>query len=449
MNVQSASRERTGPATESMVDLRDSPLQVSRFKLVVADGPDRGAAVVSDSGRIVIGTHQSAGLMLIDPAVSRFHCELVASRDHVTLRDLDSKNGTTINDIQVGSARLTPGAIIGLGRTRVRFTTIDQAVPLPVSERNGIGVMIGQSLAIRHAFALIERAASSDASVLLEGETGTGKEAAAESIHRESARRNGPFLVLDCGAIPRELLESELFGHEKGAFSGAISARAGVFEAANGGTILLDELGELPLELQPKLLGVLERREVRPVGSNRMIPVDVRVIAATNRNLAGEVNAHRFRADLYYRLAVLEIKLPPLRERREDLPGLVAHLAAQRGWPLPAWMTTPAFISELASHHWPGNVRELRNYLERCIAIGQRPGLPVATTLPKPQAASEAPIDFSIPLKAARDAVLAPFERRYLEASLRHHDNNVTAAARTAGMDRLSFYRLLWRYGLR
>jgi len=431
-----------------MVAAQVSPLQVSRFRLVVAEGPDQGATFVSDSDRVVIGTHESAGLALSDATVSRFHCELVATRDHVTIRDLDSKNGTTVDDVQIGTARLAPGATIGLGRTRVRFALIDQAVPLVVSERSSVGVMVGQSLAMRHVFALVERATKSDASVLLEGETGTGKEAAAESIHRESPRRNGPFLVLDCGAIPRELLESELFGHEKGAFSGAVSARTGVFEAANGGTILLDELGELPLELQPKLLGVLERREVRPVGSNRVVPVDVRVIAATNRNLAGEVNAHRFRADLYYRLAVLEINIPPLRQRREDLPLLVDHLANQRGWALPAWMKTPEFASELASHHWPGNVRELRNYLERCIAIGQRPGLPTATTTPIAPAATP-PIDFTVPLKAAREAVLAPFERRYLEASLRHHDNNVTAAARTAGMDRLGFYRLLWRHGLR
>jgi transcriptional regulator with PAS, ATPase and Fis domain len=444
-------QDHGGGATESMVAAHDSPLQVSRFKLVVAEGPDRGATLVSDSDRVVIGTHESAGLVLTDPTVSRFHCELVAASDHVTLRDLDSKNGTTISDVQVGSARLAPGSTIGVGRTRVRFVTIDQTVPLAISERSGVGVMVGQSLAMRHVFALIERAAASDASVLLEGETGTGKEAAAESIHRESARRDGPFLVLDCGAIPRELLESELFGHERGAFSGAVSARTGVFEAARGGTILLDELGELPLELQPKLLGVLERREVRPVGSNRTIPVDVRVIAATNRSLAGEVNAHRFRADLYYRLAVLEINMPPLRQRREDLPTLVEHLATCRGWALPAWMTTPAFIVELANHHWPGNVRELRNYLERCIAIGERPGLPSATTTPSPASsmASDAPIDFGVPLKAAREAVLAPFERRYLEASLRHHDNNVSAAARTAGIDRLGFYRLLWRHGLR
>jgi DNA-binding NtrC family response regulator len=428
-----------------MVEGQRSPLEVSGFKLVVVEGPDTGTTVTSDSNRIVIGTHESAGLALKDPTVSRFHCELVAGPEHVTLRDLDSKNGTTVDDVSVGLARLRAGATLGVGRTRIRFVLVDQAVPLAISPRERVGVMVGRSLAMRHVFALVERAAASDASVLVEGETGTGKEAAAESIHRESARHDGPFLVLDCGAIPRELLESELFGHEKGAFSGAVAARTGVFEAANGGTILLDELGELPLDLQPKLLGVLERREVRPVGSNRTVPIDVRVIAATNRSLAGEVNAHRFRADLYYRLAVLEIYMPPLRERRDDLPGLVEHLAARRGLPLPTWMTTPSFHAELASHHWPGNVRELRNYLERCVAIGARP----TRAAPPPAPALEPPVDLNVPLKTAREAMLAPFERRYLEASLRHHEGNVSAAARTAGMDRLSFYRLLWRHGLK
>jgi DNA-binding NtrC family response regulator len=307
-------------------------------------------------------------------------------------------------------------------------------------------MMVGRSLAMRRVLALVERAAAADASVLIDGETGTGKQVAAESIHRQSARSDGPFLVLDCGAIPRDLLESELFGHEKGAFSGAVSARTGVFKAAHGGTILLDEIGELPLDLQPKLLGVLERREVRPVGSNRTVTVDVRVIAATNRDLAREVDAHRFRADLYYRLAVIEISMPALRERRDDLPLLVEHLAQRLGLKVPAWMNSAELAAELATHDWPGNVRELRNYVERCIALGTQPRLAASTAAP----ANELwPIDLGVPLRTAREALIGPFERRYLEASLRHYGNNVSAAARAAGMDRLTFYRLLWRHGLR
>ena len=429
-----------------MVEQRES-LQVSRFKLVVIEGPDLGATITSDSDRLVIGTHESVGLALKDPTVSRFHCELLATAERVSLRDLESKNGTTVEDVAVGSARLVPGQVIGLGRTRIRFQLVEQSVPLAVSDRNSVGVMVGRSLAMRRVFAQVERAAASDASVLLEGETGTGKEAAAESIHRESARRDGPFLVLDCGAIPRDLLESELFGHEKGAFSGAVAARTGVFEAANGGTILLDELGELPLDLQPKLLGVLERRELRPIGSTRTVKIDVRLVAATNRNLAGEVNAHRFRADLYYRLAVLEIYMPPLRDRREDLPQRGEHLVARRGLSLPPWIRAPDFLRELATHHWPGNVRELRNYLERCIAMGERPQL--AAVVPPVPSEPAVAIDLDVPLKTARENLVLPFERRYLEAALARHGDNVSAAARAAGMDRLTFYRLLWRHGLR
>jgi two-component system response regulator GlrR len=431
-------------ATESLAEGFAAGLSVSRFTLAVIEGPDAGTTVTSEAQRLVIGTDESTGLVLHDPAVSRIHCELVARPDRVTLRDLGSKNGTTVDGVAIELAPLAPNAVLGIGRSRIRFTLVGHGLPLPVSARTAFGIVVGISPATRHVFALLERAAASDASVLLEGETGTGKEAAAESIHRESARRDGPFLVLDCGAVPRELLESELFGHEKGAFTGATSARVGIFEAASGGSILLDEIGELPLELQPKLLGVLERREVRRVGGSTTIPIDVRVLAATNRNLAAEVNAQRFRADLFYRLAVLEIHIPALRDRPDDLASLVEHLAARLGRAMPAWMRQPRFLDELRQHHWPGNVRELRNYLERCIAFGQA----VPTTKP-PRPADLPPVDLGVPLKLARDAWVGPFERRYLEEMLRKHGGNVSAAARGAGMDRLTFYRLLWRHGLR
>jgi DNA-binding NtrC family response regulator len=302
---------------------------------------------------------------------------------------------------------------------------------------------------MRRAFALLERAATSDATVLLEGETGTGKEVAAESIHMESARRDGPFVVVDCAAIPQELLESELFGHEKGSFTGAMSAREGAFEAASGGTIFLDEIGELGLDLQPRLLRVLERKQVKKVGSNRYVPVDVRVVAATNRNLWREVNERRFRSDLYYRLAVVEVRLPPLRERREDLAKLVEHLLSTLGAAGSEGATslvTDSFLAELARHEWHGNVRELRNYLERCLALRER--------LPLGQDAVDAPAhgdlpDVNQPLKIARERWTRILERRYVEAVLARHGGNVAAAAREAGVDRMHFYRLLWRYGLR
>jgi transcriptional regulator with PAS, ATPase and Fis domain len=280
--------------------------------------------------------------------------------------------------------------------------------------------------------------------VLLLGETGTGKEAVAESLHRESQRRNEPFIVVDCGAIPPNLLESELFGHVRGAFTGAVASREGAFEAANGGTLFLDEIGELPIDLQPKLLRALEAREVKRVGAKDYTAIDARIIAATHRDLAAEVNTQKFRSDLYYRLAVLEVRLPPLRERLEDLPELVEHMLKSLGAadkPEAALCRTPEFLADLRRHSWPGNVRELRNYVERCLALNQMQPLGGADELPV--------VDVTQPIKIARDRWTRAFERRYLEEILERHGGNVAAAARAAGVDRIYFYRLLWRHGLR
>jgi transcriptional regulator with PAS, ATPase and Fis domain len=299
---------------------------------------------------------------------------------------------------------------------------------------------------MRSAFAMLERAAESDVTVLLEGETGTGKEAAAESIHLASARRDSPFVVVDCGAIPAELLESEFFGHEKGAFTGAHAARTGAFEAATGGTVFLDEIGELPLDLQPKLLRVIERHEIKRLGTNQHVPVDVRVIAATNRTLCSEVNAKRFRSDLYYRLAVFVIKLPSLRERPDDLPLLVEHILESAGVADSEeadFVKSKSFLDGLSRHSWPGNVRELRNYLERCLAMRQL--APLADT-PSTDLASL--VNPELSLKVARERWLDVLEREYLEKLLRRHADNASSAARAAGIGRTHFYRLLWRRGV-
>jgi two-component system response regulator GlrR len=329
------------------------------------------------------------------------------------------------------------------------------------------GRMVGRSPVMRQLFALLERAAASDATVLIEGETGTGKEVSAVAIHESSPRRNGPFIVVDCGAIPAQLLESELFGYEKGAFTGAVSARMGAFEAANGGTIFLDEIGELSLDLQPKILRALEGRKVKRVGSNTYAPIDVRVIAATHRNLREEVNQKRFRSDLYYRLAVLSVKLPPLRERSEDLPSLVdevlGHLGV-RNSATAAPIRSAEFIAMLGRYRWPGNVRQLRNYLERRVALGETVAPPGAdTNFPPPMPSSAAkefegdavplleavPLRAEQPLRLAREEWNNAFEARYCEALMSRHDGNVAAAARAAGVNRVHFYRLLWKHGLR
>jgi DNA-binding NtrC family response regulator len=424
---------------------------IADFVLVTLKGKEIGPTFVPRTDCVVIGSHPSADLVLRDPSVSRFHCEITGG-DRPCVRDLGSRNGTVVNGVTVAQAPLTDGAVLTLGGTKLRFERSGTEARIALSERDRFGRMVGRSAAMRAVFALCEQAAASESTVLIEGETGTGKEATAEAIHRESERRDGPFIIIDCGAIPPQLLESELFGHERGAFTGAVTARQGAFQAASGGTIFLDEIGELGLELQPKLLRALERREVKPVGSNHYTPVDVRVLAATNRNLREEVTARRFRSDLYYRVAVLRVRLPPLRERKEDLGALLEHLletlgAADR--PEARALRSEAFMIEVSRHTWPGNVRELRNYVERCLAMREQPPPQELEAAEADVAPWTAAMDISQPLKAAREAWVTEFERRYLTELLRHHEDNVTSAARAAGVDRIHFYRLLWKHGLR
>jgi transcriptional regulator with PAS, ATPase and Fis domain len=416
------------------------------FRLAVSAGPDAGATIVAKRARTIVGSHPSCDLVLSDPEVSRFHFEIAATDDgRLLVKDLDSTNGTRVDGVAIVTAFIGSGAAIAAGASRIDVVVADAGIRLATSPRTQFGTLVGASPAMARVFALLERAAASDATVLIEGETGTGKEAVAESIHRESARKDGPFVVVDCGAIPSALLESELFGHEKGAFTGAVAAREGAFEAAHGGTLFLDEIGELAAELQPKLLRVLERREIKRVGRTRHTAVDVRLVAATNRDLRVEVNAQRFRSDLYFRLAVLGVHLPPLRDHKGDVPLLVARLLDQLDAPATARdaLLAPNSLAELARHSWPGNVRELRNWLERAIALEERPPFGDSGR------ATEPAIDLDRPLKVSREAWLRPFERRYIEGLLARADGNITSAARAAGVDRITFYRLLWKHGLR
>jgi len=420
---------------------------IAQYRLRVLAGPDAGLVFETRGERTVIGSHESAELRLADPTVSRFHCEIVVGTGGVVVRDLGSRNGTVVNGVSVLVGHLPTGCVITLGRTQVHFEVCDGVVRLETSTRERFGMLVGRSRATAALFAALERAAACDLTVLLQGETGTGKDVAAGSIHQESERRDGPFVVVDCGAIPPNLIESELFGHRRGAFTGAVTDRAGAFESAYGGTVFLDELGELPLDLQPKLLRALERREVRRVGGTDYIPIDVRVIAATNRNLRAEVNAGRFRADLYYRLAVLDITVPPLRERADDLPLLVEHMLATLGVlddPKAAWLRAPHVATSLGAHPWPGNIRELRNYIERCVAFETQ--LPIDAVEPEDPMAL---LDPTQPLRVVRDRWTRLMERTYFARLLELQDGNVAAAARAAGVDRVHLYRLLGRCGLR
>jgi len=438
--------------TETLIwgDQATKPVSsVRRFRLMVTEGPKAGLNYQSTQDHCSIGSHPSNDLVIEDPTVSRFHCEIQVSSQGPMVRDLDSRNGTMVDGVHLMLGYLRGGSLLRLGATTIRFSLESESNQLRVSDRTQFGSLVGASVAMRSIFSLLERAASTNATVLLEGETGTGKGATAESIHKESARRDGPFVVVDCGAIPENLLESELFGHEKGSFTGAVDRHIGAFEEAHGGTVFLDEIGELAPDLQPKLLRVLENREVRRIGSNTAKPVDVRMIAATNRDLRAEVNVGRFRPDLYYRLAVVKIVLPPLRHRPEDIPPLVDEML--RGLRIAEgenqWLRSPAFISTLQRSAWAGNVRELRNYLERCSVFGRE--LPTQEEPSGPRSDVEAaPVDLQTPFLQARDKVVSSFERRYLDALLRAHKGKVGEAAAAAGIDRVFLWRLLRRHGL-
>jgi two-component system, NtrC family, response regulator GlrR len=427
---------------------------IRRFRVTVTGGPARGASWPARDReakeRCSIGSHPSNDLVLDDPTVSRFHCELAIAGGKVRVRDLGSRNGTLLDagggELALADATVPGGTALVLGHTELRIDVDAAVAEVSCSERPRFGGLVGDSPAMREVFSQLEKIAASDATVLIEGETGTGKEGVAKALHDEGPRAAAPFVVLDCGAIPAQLLEAELFGHEAGSFTGATDRRIGVFEQASGGTLFLDEVGELPMELQPKLLRALESREIRRVGGRAPIKCDLRIVAATNRDLRAEVNTGAFRADLYYRLAVVKVLLPPLRERASDLALLAAHLLEDIGAPsdVIADLMRPDFQAVLARHPWPGNVRELRNHLEQCAVLRERRA-PNAQLAPHPAER----VDPSLPYEVARRQALDAFEREYVAALLARTDGNVAAAARSAGVNRTYFHRLISRHNVR
>jgi DNA-binding NtrC family response regulator len=433
-----------GHATKAVRGALAAPVALQRFQVSVIEGPGRGATREASSGRLSIGSHEGNDLTLDDPTVSRFHCELRVEPRGLRVTDLDSRNGTVVDSARMLDGFLRDGSVLVLGSSWVRVDFGTETYELPVSEDTRFGSLVGQSVAMRAAFAAMEAAAGTDATVLLEGETGTGKEEAAASIHAASPRADGPFVVVDCGAMPSEMLLSELFGHEKGAFTGADARRIGAFEEASGGTIFLDEIGELPLDLQPKLLRVLERREIRRLGQNKYSPVDVRVIAATNRDLRKAANEDTFRSDLYFRLAVITVRMPALRERPQDLPMIseiiLRNLGA--GEDTIEALLTADFHATLARGSWTGNVRELRNYLERCLVF--KKAMPVTRTDGAGSSTSpaHAAIDPTMPYQLARRRAVEAFERDYVAALLDLHDGKMTRAAEAAGLGRVHLWRL-------
>jgi DNA-binding NtrC family response regulator len=423
---------------------RGATIPLAGVTLTVIDGPDRGARARVSGGVTRVGTAASNALRLTDRAVSRVHCELRLSDRAVQIVDVGSTNGTFLEGVRVHDAELTAGAVFRVGTTSIRVDAADAPMRVPIAERDRFGGLLGGSVAMRRVYAVLERIAATDTTALIHGETGTGKELAARAVHEASRRARGPFVTVDCGAIAENLIESELFGHVRGAFSGAHGERRGLFEEAHGGTLFLDEIAELPLALQPKLLRALEAREVRRVGSNTPRAVDVRVLAATHRSLAQGVNDGSFREDLYYRLAVIEVELPPLRARREDIATIAQHFYERFA---AADETIPdALLSALNARAWSGNVRELRNFIERSVTLGH-----AAMRAEPAGAVAQAPVDAEVPvhlpLKDARVAWMDQFERRYVEALLRRTGGNVTRAAALAGVNRRSLQRLIASLG--
>ncbi len=421
-------------------------LRVRAVALEVTEGPDAGRAVRVDRPVFVVGTGEGADLRLGDGTVSREHLRLALRDDGVHVLDEGSKNGTFVGGLRLHAATLSADCVLELGGTKIKLRLDPDALDLPLSARSTFGEAIGESAAMRHVFSVLERAAPSDVTVLLEGESGVGKEVLSRAIHGASPRARGPFVAVDCGAIPAALMESELFGHQKGAFTGAVEARAGLFEQAEGGTLLLDEIGELPLDLQPKLLRVLERKEVRRVGGRDVLRVDARVVAATNKRLAEAVRRGEFRQDLYYRLAVARVVVPPLRDRPEDV-GPLARALFRRAVGDDAADIPPDLGGVLAAYRWPGNVRELRNVIDRYALLGIRDAADLFdASAPGPAAAQDDGADLSsLSYADARRRAIARFERSYADAVLARAGGVVSKAAELAKIARPSFYRMLGR----
>ena len=405
------------------------------------------AEVALGLGPVLIGSDAECDLTTDDPRVSRRHAMIVHTPKGVLLRDLDSKNGTFIDRVRIGAAYIDSRSDVTLGSTKLRMEVAAAKQTLALSRGQNFGAAIGASLQMRALFALLQRAATTHETVLLLGESGTGKELLARAIHDASPRAAGPFAVFDCSAVVPTLVEAELFGYVKGAFTGANNNTPGLFEQARGGTVFIDELGELPLDLQPKLLRALESRHIRRVGGGDWTPIDVRIIAATHRDLRARVATGTFRMDLYYRLAVVEGAVPPLRERPEDIELLVEHFLASQVPPRTLADLPPNTLAMLRNHQWPGNVRELRNTITRLMLFPERPGfdaMPTATAQP----AAHQPSVMHLPLREARDLVVEQFEQQYLTSRLAEHNGNVSRAAEAMGVSRQFLHRLLERHGI-
>jgi len=437
-------------------------LSYSHCRLTITSGPDAGRRLETEKDVIRIGMFPDNDLIVKDPAVSRYHAELQKKQGQYHLIDLGSTNGTYAGSLKVKDATLASRTEMMIGDSTILFEPMSTEVVLEPSGVKRLGDMVGDSVTMREIFTVVERVAPTDLAILIAGETGTGKEIAARAIQAFSKRRDAPFVTLALGALPPALIESALFGHEQGALPGADQTYAGAFERASGGTLFLDELDQLPLELQPRLLRAVERGEIQRLRGDRPVRVDVRVIAATSGDLKEMVDEGKFRGDLYYRLAVIRLDLPPLRERTQDIARLVEAFFVRSGDELAATgakakKLSVGALNQLQRHEFPGNVRELMNILRRAAVIAKDEeilvgDLPAELTGAKAQPrGGEGPQglqlpDSSMPFKDAKAQVLDAFERQYLQDLLIRHKHNISKAAREAGIDRRHLYRLLDKY---
>ncbi len=452
-----------GSKTEILHGESRDLISLRKCVLVVVEGPS--PKIKYDLGKkkvTKIGKKTDNEIVINDKTVSRVHMEIEATSDSYLLRDLNSTNGTYINGIRVKEGFLSPGDQVTVGNTKLEFQAFNERVQMEPSKNNFFGEMVGESKKMRQIFGILERISPSMATVIVEGETGTGKELVARAIHDNSLRKDKPFVVFDCSAVAANLIESELFGHVKGSFTGAVKDRKGAFEEAAGGTLFLDEIGELTLDLQPKLLRALEQREIRRVGSTQPVMLDVRVVCATNRDLKKEVTENRFREDLYYRLSVVKIQLPPLRERPTDIPLMVEKILTNARFnrkPDGSFYATKVeddALSVLKRYQWPGNVRELTNVLERAASFsesgvinGQHLDFIFSDAGQDDDATVRtAAIDLNLPFKEAKQKIVESFEKEYLEDLLKQNKNNVSKAAREAKIDRKHLRNLLIKYGI-
>ncbi len=413
--------------------LTSGHLPLEAVRLTVLEGDAKGASVELTAGTLVVGASSRSDFVVRDATVSGRHASFELLGGAVRVRDLGSRNGTFFLGARVESVLVPLGSRVTLGRALVAVTPIAERHQSEVDEWHGL---ITVSPAMKQLVWRLERLAASDVTVVIRGESGMGKEAVARALHAAGPHGQGPFEVFDAAGVNAELLESELFGHLKGAFTSAQTARAGVLERAHGGTLLLDHVEQLPLELQPRLLRFLQERTVARVGGGAPRTLDVRVLVTTQGALEDAVSAGRLRSDLYYRLAAVLLEVPPLSARRDDIPGLARRFMADAKAKVPL---TAATLAALQAHPWPGGARELRHAVQRAVAFGRFEQLTVADEAPPEKKG----------LKAGRDEVGAAFEADVLKALLVRHRWNVAAVAREARIARSHLYTLIARYGLK